>query len=239
MAAIVKSLLIRTYCCPMPLISTSWNKWSTGLKTFATATSVSKEATWMEPEGKNFIVQWAILSSVSRYIVKPSSIFYCESFLHFCYFNFFVTKVGNDYVYWTDYNHKKLWSIRKDGSSKSPVILRTFRNPAMGVVVFRHQPLNCSLVSSEAHHHAYRGDGDNAETLATIFTTIAFLMVLVMAAYVFIRLKDRTRSLVSNKNEGTFAFQNFENCDDKVYAACERAIWWIQYSPYFNYFCHL
>jgi hypothetical protein len=131
-------------------------------------------------------------------------------------------KVGEDYVYWTDYSHKKLWSLRKDGSSEKPIILRTFRYPATGVVVFRHQPLDCSLV--KIHHQAYRADG---ETLTIIFSTITLLMVLAMAAVLVIRLKDNRRPLVlSKKNEGTFAFQNLENgsSNNNVYTACERAI---------------
>ena len=36
----------------------------------------------------------------------------------------------------------------KDGSSKNPIILRKFTRPAMGLVVFRHQPLNCNLFPS-------------------------------------------------------------------------------------------
>ncbi|XP_046633899.1 protein cueball-like isoform X3 [Daphnia pulicaria] len=130
--------------------------------------------------------------------------------------------VGEDYVYWTDYSHKKLWSLRKDGSSEKPIILRTFRYPATGVVVFRHQPLDCSLV--KFHHQAYRADG---ETLTIIFSTITLLMVLAMAAVLVIRLKDNRRPLVlSKKNEGTFAFQNLENgsSNNNVYTACERAI---------------
>lgn len=55
--------------------------------------------------------------------------------------------VGTDYVYWSDYDHKHIWSLPKDGSSKNPIILRTFRNPVMGVTIFRHQPLDCSVVS--------------------------------------------------------------------------------------------
>jgi hypothetical protein len=132
--------------------------------------------------------------------------------------------VGHDYIYWTDYNHKKLWSLRKDGSSKSPTILRTFRKAAMDVVVFRHQPLDCSLVSLEAHHQAYRTNGEITETITIIFTIITLLVVMVLAVFLFIRVKDRTRPLMSNKKEGTFTFQNFENCSDKVYTACERAI---------------
>lgn len=152
-------------------------------------------------------------------------------------------KVGEDYVYWTDYSHKKLWSLRKDGSSEKPIILRTFRYPATGVVVFRHQPLDCSLV--KIHHQAYRADG---ETLTIIFSTITLLMVLAMAAVLVIRLKDNRRPLVlSKKNEGTFAFQNLENgsSNNDVYTACERAIWYgriIQYSSYskyiFSFFYH-
>ncbi|XP_057372389.1 protein cueball-like [Daphnia carinata] len=55
--------------------------------------------------------------------------------------------VGTDYVYWSDYDHKHIWSLPKDGSSKNPIILRTFRNPVMGVTIFRHQPYDCRVVS--------------------------------------------------------------------------------------------
>lgn len=63
------------------------------------------------------------------------------------YCPFYHKKVGTDYVYWSDYDHKHIWSLPKDGSSKNPIILRTFRNPVMGVTIFRHQPLDCSVVS--------------------------------------------------------------------------------------------
>lgn len=60
----------------------------------------------------------------------------------------FIIKVGVDYVYWSDYDHKKLWFLRKDGSSKRPLSLGTFRDPVMSVVLFRRQPIDCCLVSS-------------------------------------------------------------------------------------------
>ena len=56
--------------------------------------------------------------------------------------------MGDDFVYWSDYSHKKLWFLRKDGSSKRPLSLGTFRDPVMSVVVFRNQPVNCCPVSS-------------------------------------------------------------------------------------------
>ncbi|EFX80773.1 hypothetical protein DAPPUDRAFT_303924 [Daphnia pulex] len=56
--------------------------------------------------------------------------------------------VGVDYVYWSDYDHKKLWFLRKDGSSKRPLSLGTFRDPVMSVVLFRRQSIDCCLVSS-------------------------------------------------------------------------------------------
>ncbi|XP_057372388.1 protein cueball-like [Daphnia carinata] len=59
--------------------------------------------------------------------------------------------VGDDYVYWSDYNHKKLWYIRKDGSSKRAMSIGTFRHPVMDVVVLRHHPINCSLIPSPSH----------------------------------------------------------------------------------------
>jgi hypothetical protein len=73
--------------------------------------------------------------------------------LHFVLKNEFITifsmiKVGDDFVYWSDYSHKKLWFLRKDGSSKRPLSLGTFRDPVMSVVVFRNQPVNCCPVSS-------------------------------------------------------------------------------------------
>ncbi|EFX80769.1 hypothetical protein DAPPUDRAFT_303927 [Daphnia pulex] len=58
--------------------------------------------------------------------------------------------VGSYYVYWSDYDHKNVWSLPKDGSSKNPIILRKFTQPAMGLVVFRHEPLNCSNKSLSA-----------------------------------------------------------------------------------------
>ncbi|KAK4004950.1 hypothetical protein OUZ56_006677 [Daphnia magna] len=60
--------------------------------------------------------------------------------------------VGDDYVYWSDYNHKKLWYVRKDGSSKRAIAIGTFRHSVMDVVVLRHHPMDCCLVPSKPCH---------------------------------------------------------------------------------------
>jgi hypothetical protein len=57
-------------------------------------------------------------------------------------------KVGDDFVYWSDYSQKKLWYLRKDGTSKRPLSLGMFRDPVLSVVVLRLQPVNCCLVYS-------------------------------------------------------------------------------------------
>lgn len=65
--------------------------------------------------------------------------------------------MGEDYVYWSDYDHKKLWSLPKDGSSNNPVPLRQYvHSPAMSLVVFRQKPLNCGLVSPLETYQADR-----------------------------------------------------------------------------------
>ncbi len=57
-------------------------------------------------------------------------------------------------MYWSDYDHKNVWSLPKDGSSKNPITLRKFTQPAMGLVVFRHhEPLNCNKFSPAKVNH--------------------------------------------------------------------------------------
>ncbi|KAK4004953.1 hypothetical protein OUZ56_006679 [Daphnia magna] len=141
--------------------------------------------------------------------------------------NFIVSlTVGDHYVYWSDYSHKKLWSLRKDGSSKRPIILRTFRNPAMGVAVFRHQPLNCSLITSNVHHQEL-----TMESTESLIVTLMILTSLTIVAAVAIlifrygRLIGCAQPFLSNKTEGTFAFQNFQNpVPNNTYKMCERVI---------------
>ncbi|KAI9561087.1 hypothetical protein GHT06_012043 [Daphnia sinensis] len=127
--------------------------------------------------------------------------------------------VGGDYVYWTDYNHKKLWYVRKDGSSKSSMMLRTYsRNPAMGVVVYRHEPLKCgSLNTPEIDFE----DAVDIETkkMYIIFVNLICLVMVGMVATLTFRFWKFTgckSTLVPSKSKKLFAFQNFENCRSSI-----------------------
>jgi hypothetical protein len=133
--------------------------------------------------------------------------------------------VGEDYVYWSDYDKKKLWSLPKDGSWKNPVNLRTYRNPAMGVVVFRHQPLNCDLISSQG----VRDDSASVQKTELIenlvssttllgFTVICFVLMAIMILFIikFVKSKDCKGIRGSSKSEDTVTFQNFSNTSIKM-----------------------
>lgn len=137
-------------------------------------------------------------------------------------------KVGEHYIYWSDYNHKKLWSLRKDGSSKRPIVLRTFRNPAMGVVVFRHQPLNCSAITSNANHQAKKHVMENTETIIVtlmILTSLTVVAAVAILIFRFGRVMVCVRPFLTTQTEGSFAFQNFENpIPGNAYKMCERVI---------------
>ena len=75
-----------------------------------------------------------------------------------------VAQVGEDFVYWSDYDQKKLWSLPKDGSSESPILLTQYiRSPAMSLVVFRHKPLNCDLVPQMKTYEVNRIVADKQE----------------------------------------------------------------------------
>ena len=123
--------------------------------------------------------------------------------------------MGDDYVYWTDYNHKNLWALRKDGSSKSPMILRTYsRNPAMGVVIFRRQPLDCSACLSPEFHHE---SSESKEEIIVVILSVMGLVVMGIIITVIVWWASLKRLLaLPNRNEGTFAFRNFQNCSSAV-----------------------
>ena len=133
--------------------------------------------------------------------------------------------MGEDYVYWSDYDKKKLWSLPKDGSWKNPVNLRTYRNPAMGVVVFRHQPLNCDLISSQG----VRDDSASVQKTELIenlisstallgFTVICCVIIAIMILFIikFVKSKDCKGIRVSSKSDDTVRFQNFSNTSIKM-----------------------
>lgn len=123
--------------------------------------------------------------------------------------------MGDDYVYWTDYNHKNLWALRKDGTSKSPMILRTYaRNPAMGVVIFRHKPLDCIASFSPEFHDETIASKEETTTIVLSITCFVLLGIAITLTFWWSNCKQLL--VVSNKNEGTFAFRNFQNCSTSV-----------------------
>lgn len=127
--------------------------------------------------------------------------------------------VGGDYVYWTDYNLKKLWYVRKDGSSKGSMMLRAYsRNPAMGVVVFRHEPLNCGLLNTPENDLEDMADFQTKK-MYIIFINLICLVIVAMVATLTFRFWKFTgckQTLVSNNSQKLFAFQNFENCTSSI-----------------------
>lgn len=116
-------------------------------------------------------------------------------------------------MYWGDYTQKKLWSLRKDGSSSSPLTLGTFRNPPTSIVL-RHQPLDCSLLEQSqtgkliAHQSA---------TITIACFTITSLLIIGVVAIFMLRIwtfRSGRKLLVSDKDEDTFPFQDFDNGRD-------------------------
>ncbi|XP_057372402.1 protein cueball-like [Daphnia carinata] len=121
--------------------------------------------------------------------------------------------VGGDYVYWGDYTQKKLWSLRKDGSSSSPVTLGTFRNPPTSIVL-RHQPLDCSLLKLAQTEQFIAHE---SETITIVCLTITSLIIIaVVAIFVFRSWTFRSGRtlLISDKDDDAFPFQDFENGRD-------------------------
>jgi len=190
-----------------------WSRGYTGQTTSektTTTTSILKEASWMEVAERKSIAEWGNLFSVLRYETFSSADRRVVSW------NFHSTqKVGDDYIYWTDYYHKNLWALRKDGSSKSPKILRTYsRNPAMGVVIFRRQPLDYSSCLSPEFHG---GISESKEEITAAVLSIICLVVLGIAITVVVWWSSFKRLLtVRHKNEDTFTFRNFQNCSSSV-----------------------
>ncbi|XP_046461769.1 protein cueball-like [Daphnia pulex] len=129
--------------------------------------------------------------------------------------------VGEDYVYWSDYDRKKLWSLPKDGSSKNPVNLRTYRNPAMGVVVYRNEPLNCDLISSPEASAAVvqktelienlDSSSSTALLLGFSFVCLAIMAMMILLILQFLKSRDCKGIRGASKTEDTIPFQNFSN----------------------------
>jgi hypothetical protein len=125
-------------------------------------------------------------------------------------------------VYWSDYYYKKLWSLPKDGSSRNPVNLRTYRNPAIGVVVYRNEPLNCDLITLPV---ARNGNASVQKTelienlvsspsIALLgFTFICLVIMTIMIVFVlkFFKSKDCKGIRGISKIEDTVSFQLFNN----------------------------
>ncbi|XP_057372397.1 protein cueball-like [Daphnia carinata] len=133
--------------------------------------------------------------------------------------------VGGDYVYWTDYNYKKLWYVRKDGSSKNSMMLRTYsRNPAMGVVVYRHEPLNCDLLTTPENDFEDAVDIKTKKMYIVLLNLICLVIVamVVTLTFRFWKVTGCKQTLVSTNSKKLFAFQNFENCSSSI-TMSERA----------------
>lgn len=141
----------------------------------------------------------------------------------------FLSKVGDDFVYWSDYNQKKIWSLRKDGSSRSPLSLGTFRNPAWGLVVIRPQPLNCTAVlMSEGLRQTEKSFAEKSEIITlSVGLTVTCLIVMTIVTILIFRIWKSMGSRISTlvycrKNEDdTFPFHYFDNYNNS-YAMSEK-----------------
>ena len=58
--------------------------------------------------------------------------------------------MGKDYIYWSDWDSKALWALRKDGSQKEPTALRRYAHKPMAVIIFQHHPATCPNLSTIA-----------------------------------------------------------------------------------------
>lgn len=98
-------------------------------------------------------------------------------------------------------------------------MLRAYsRNPAMGVVIFRHEPLNCGLLNSPDIDLEDMVDTRTRE-LCIIFANITCFIVVAIGAtatFRFWKLGGFKRILVSNKSKSSFAFRNLENCTNSI-----------------------
>ncbi|XP_046633898.1 protein cueball-like isoform X2 [Daphnia pulicaria] len=134
--------------------------------------------------------------------------------------------VGDDFVYWSDYNHKKIWCLRKDGSSRSPLSLGTFRNPALGLVVIHHQPVNCTMLSEDGQAEKSFAEKSEIITIAVCLTGTCLILMGIVAALIFRVWKSmgcQRLAFVSNKNEDdTFPFHYFDDYSNS-YAMVEKA----------------
>lgn len=134
--------------------------------------------------------------------------------------------MGDDFVYWSDYNHKKIWCLRKDGSSRSPLSLGTFRNPALGLVAIRHQPVNCTMLSEDGQAEKSFAEKSEIITIAVCLTGTCLILMGIVAALIFRVWKSmgcQRLAFVSNKNEDdTFPFHYFDDYSNS-YAMVEKA----------------
>ena len=58
--------------------------------------------------------------------------------------------MGSNYIYWTDWDSKTLWSLLKDGSQEEPTALRYYTQKPMAVIVFQHEPPTCQILPTTA-----------------------------------------------------------------------------------------
>lgn len=59
--------------------------------------------------------------------------------------------MGDDYVYWTDWDHKTLFALPKNGSPDGPIALRKYQHKPMGVIVLERKPITCPAVQPDLH----------------------------------------------------------------------------------------
>lgn len=162
-----------------------------------------------------------ISSPASRCVNNPYHFLLQKSLAPSFNFSGIIIKVGEDYVYWSDYDRKKLWSLPKDGSSKNPVNLRTYRNPAMGVVVYRNEPLNCDLISSPEASAAVvqktelienlDSSSSTALLLGFSFVCLAIMALMILLILQFLKSRDCKGIRGASKTEDTIPFENFSN----------------------------
>lgn len=97
----------------------------------------------------------------------------CELVIDDCLIlNFQIQQVGEDFIYWTDWDSKTLFSFPKDGSANEPTALRQYAHKPMAVAIFQHQPISCDalLSSSTAEQAKLTTIADRDETDGTSVT---------------------------------------------------------------------
>jgi hypothetical protein len=84
----------------------------------------------------------------------------------------------------------------------------------MGVVIFRHKPLDCIASFSPEFHDETIASKEETTTIVLSITCFVLLGIAITLTFWWSNCKQLL--VVSNKNEGTFAFRNFQNCSTSV-----------------------